>query len=95
MPGEVFIKLEIEGGEYAFLNGASQFIASHRPRILMEVNPTATEAAGTDPAAFVKLLKKLHYTSFAYVKDLSTQQPIDSLSFTKQRDILLTAEAHG
>jgi FkbM family methyltransferase len=89
LPGEVFLKLDIEGGEYLFVKGALQFIELHHPLILMEVNPAATKAAGTDPSTFVTLLSELHYTTYVLLSDLSTPHSIEELSFDNQRNIVL------
>lgn len=93
LPGDVFVKLDIEGGEYGFFQGARGFIRARRPRVMMEVNPNATRAAGTDPAAFVRLLADLGYASFAYASDLATEHPLAHLTFERQRNVVLRAAA--
>lgn len=87
--GEVFIKLDIEGAEYKFLKGASDVITRQRPKILMEINPPAMNAAGTDPESLRNLLKAMGYSTYVEVDNLSRSYSIDDLSFKNQCDIVV------
>ncbi len=44
--GRVFVKLDVEGGELEFLNGAAAMIGGRSPIILFEINPTSARARG-------------------------------------------------
>jgi hypothetical protein len=61
LPGEIFLKLDIEGGEYDFLEGAETMIATRHPRILMELNSQSLEAANIDEATMKAYLQELGY----------------------------------
>ena len=62
--GNVFVKLDVEGSEPAFLRGARQMIRRHRPRMLLEINPVSLAAAGSSVADLRGLLIELGYTRF-------------------------------
>ncbi len=44
-PGRLVVKLDIEGSEYAFLQGAAQMLSTLTPPLLMEINPLSLRAA--------------------------------------------------
>jgi len=79
MPGKVVMKIDIEGSEYIFLDGAKEIIKMKHPVLLMEINPKAMRAADVDGGYFVKILKKLGYQSFLDVQSTNGQQSIDVL----------------
>lgn len=56
-----FIKVDIEGFEPRFLNGARNFIGKFKPAILMEVNRAARAAQGFSPGLIFNQLDKLGY----------------------------------
>lgn len=80
LTGEVFVKLDVEGNELAVLRGAEEFIRTHRPRLLMEINPIAMKAAGTDHAELLEELHRLGWRSFRRLDDLETRRPLEDLS---------------
>ena len=45
-PGRVFLKLDVEGGDLAFLRGAERMTRARRPVILFEINPDSARAGG-------------------------------------------------
>lgn len=69
MPGKVVIKIDIEGSEYAFLDGARECIAKLRPLLIIEINPRALRAAGITNDVFKKLIIQLGYRQFILLKD--------------------------
>jgi FkbM family methyltransferase len=70
LPGQTFIKLDVEGSELAALIGAGQLIRAARPILMTEMNAAALRAAGTSPAALVKRL-----TGWGYDRYVTRQEP--------------------
>jgi hypothetical protein len=58
------IKVDIEGSEIAFLEGARQTIADFRPRLMIEVNHGALKRFGKTAADLIGLLGSLRYRLF-------------------------------
>lgn len=50
------IKVDVDGAEPTFLDGASRTISSHRPIIFMEFAPANLRDAETDPGEFLRSL---------------------------------------
>lgn len=50
------VKLDLEGGEPAAVEGMQQLLAQHRPVLLVESNARALEAAGSSTGALLELL---------------------------------------
>jgi FkbM family methyltransferase len=61
LPRVDFIKLDIQGGEYRFLLGAKNTLASHRPTIVMEVSPTDLGCIGRTSRDLLALVESLGY----------------------------------
>lgn len=89
-PGSVFIKLDIEGAEYAFLLGATEMIDSLRPTLMMEINPYTLRAAETEKKDLVDLLRSLGYEHYRDLKDMDSWQVIDGINTTRFQNILLS-----
>lgn len=94
LPGSVFLKIDVEGHELSVLRGARRLIERCSPRILIEVNPRALEAAGASVAHLVYLLEELGYHWFRFWPRLSTvwslRTLIETLRAGHQCDILVT-----
>ena len=60
-PGNVLLKVDIEGSEVALLEGAEKTLARLSPTILIEVNRRAIRAAGETTETLVDLLRKYGY----------------------------------
>lgn len=60
------IKIDVEGGELAVLDGARATILRHRPALLIEVN---------DPKGLTMLLDELGYRTWTYDPDRRTLNP--------------------
>lgn len=92
--GDVLIKLDIEGGELNFLRGAWDFIGRSRPRLLMELNPEAARASGTDIETLVREVMDLGYTSYAYLDEWPSVRTLPDLEYTSLTDIVLLMPEH-
>ncbi len=88
-PGEVFLKLDIEGSELAFLTGAANFINTRRPRILMEVNPATLGGAGLTVGQLIAPLLSAGYRSFIEINQREKLLPLDTLDASRQRNVVL------
>jgi FkbM family methyltransferase len=66
-PGRLMIKLDVEGSEPAFLEGARGMIEARRPVLLFELSAQQARAAGHTPEALLAKLRALGYTQFAEV----------------------------
>jgi FkbM family methyltransferase len=66
-PGALLIKLDVEGSEPAFLDGAAALIAARRPVILFELSAQQARAAGHAPEEVVTRLQALGYHRFAEI----------------------------
>lgn len=88
-PGEVFLKLDIEGSELAFLTGAADFIRTRRPHILMEVNPATLRGAGITIEQLLAPLRAAGYVGFIEVDKRDVVQPFASLGSDRQRNIVV------
>jgi len=76
LPGRVFVKLDIEGSEAGCLAGARDFLASARPAIMMEINPTALEVAGSSSAGLIALLREFGYDRYLGGPDLDREHAL-------------------
>jgi len=65
LPGNIFIKVDIEGSELKFLRGAGKLIRTRRPTILIELNPDAASCAGHSTKAVLDELESLGYMTFS------------------------------
>jgi len=91
LPGNLFLKLDIEGSEYNCLAGARQLLLQRRPYILMEVNLATLKAADISLEQLKELLATLDYGEFAEVNDLTQRYPLETLHLQEKtsRNILL------
>jgi FkbM family methyltransferase len=76
LPGNVFVKIDIEGNESNCLRGASQFLAAHRPPILIELNPRALQAAGTSVRELLAILREHGYSRCLSGRELNVESPL-------------------
>jgi hypothetical protein len=89
-PGSVFLKVDIEGSEFAFLKGARNMICAKRPLLLLEINPVALEASKTTEKDFVNLLKNYGFQFYRQIEDLNTFHSIDNLTIDTFQDIIVS-----
>jgi FkbM family methyltransferase len=80
LPGKIFIKLDVEGSELAFLYGASKMIRATAPTLMIEINPPAMRAADTSKSDLVNALVNLGYVRFVTPKNLEDRRPFPDQS---------------
>jgi len=91
LPGRLFLKLDVEGSELAFLRGAEQMLRSRKPHILLEINPASAQAAGYSTEEILSFLISLGYGKFSEIDDWSRVKRLSDADLTGQRNILVLA----
>ena len=87
-PGRVFLKLDVEGSEMAFLRGAERMIRARRPLILIEINPDSARAAGYGVGDLLDKLSELGYDRAVELDRLSDAAPLATLNHAPQRNVV-------
>jgi FkbM family methyltransferase len=64
VPTVNLIKVDIEGAERQFLDGAAATIERHQPIIMIEVNPTALDVFGSTSQQVLERLREFGYTLY-------------------------------
>lgn len=86
--GDIFVKLDIEGAESDFLEGAAEMIADLQPTLLIEINPHTLKASNTKIEQLRNQLQALGYRAYFELHDLSETRPVEDLDLS-HRNILL------
>lgn len=89
LPGNIFLKVDIEGSEFDFLKGAQAMLMSRSPFVLFEINPKALTIAGVKIGELIRFLNYLGYTSYVEFFDPVTQFPLDNLDLSRERNIII------
>lgn len=89
-PGKIFLKLDVEGSELAFLRGANEMIRARRPQFLLEINPASSRAAGTSVENMIQFLRELGYKSFVELKIPLKQKSLADIDTERQRNVIVT-----
>jgi FkbM family methyltransferase len=92
LPGRVVMKVDVEGAELSFLEGARQALSHLRPQIILEVNPFSAQAAGTSIREVADHLRALDYDAFRELGD-STPRSLDALDARRSRNVVLLPRA--
>jgi FkbM family methyltransferase len=79
LPDRLFVKLDIEGSEHAFLNGASDMLRERRPRVMMELNPSSMAAAGVALSQLIGFFSDRGYTHFVELDRPEARLPLDEM----------------
>ena len=67
-----FVKLDLEGAEYAALRGAERMLADYRPDLLLEIEPSHLARLDASPEAIEALLRPYGYVFFRMDTDGSS-----------------------
>lgn len=94
LPGRLFLKMDMEGAEVAFLRGARQAIRSRRPHIMLEANPSAMRAAEVRPRDLIDELRGLGYEEFEVVSELGHRRALVDLDPDRHRDLIAIPTAN-
>jgi FkbM family methyltransferase len=62
------LKVDVEGAERAFLNGARQTLTTYKPTLLMEFSPLRTRPSGYEVSDLYSILDNLGYILFCFNK---------------------------
>jgi FkbM family methyltransferase len=87
-PGKVFVKLDIEGSEYAFLGGATQMLSTLTPPLLMEINPLTLRAAQVSAQDLVTSLARIGYTHYRWLRGGDSARALQTLDTNTYGDIM-------
>jgi FkbM family methyltransferase len=86
--GSLFIKLDIEGSEYATLTGARKTIERFKPPILLELNPESSRASGHSPSDLLRLMVELGYENFCEIDEFPDRRELVQVDTKRQRNLL-------
>jgi len=86
-PGQVFVKVDVEGSEMNFLRGAREMIRARKPRIMLEINPMSMTASGEKKDALLEYLQELGYAHVFEVRPFSGPEPLRELDDGGQGDV--------
>jgi len=88
--GSVFLKLDIEGSEYAFLLGAEKMMRALKPMLLIEINSSSLKASNTSLKDIVEFLLNVGYSQYRLLNDLNVIYSLDTLQIYEMRDVLIS-----
>jgi len=91
-PGRIVLKLDIEGSEMAFLEGATRLLSNRRPHVLFELNADSARAGGYTVDALLDAFARLGYR-FAEMSDIRATVAAGAVSPVPQRNLLAVPEA--
>ncbi len=89
-PGHVFVKLDIEGSELAFLKGAQNMMSVRKPTLFMEINPSAMCASKTDKDELVAVLTKYGYSHYCYDYAPDKNYEIKNINTTEFHNVIIS-----
>ncbi len=94
-PGRVFVKLDVEGSELAFLGGAEEMIRERRPMILFEINVDSARAGGYGVDDVLRRLSELGYDRAVELDRLSDTVPLEGIDHVPQRNVVAVHALSG
>jgi FkbM family methyltransferase len=89
-PGNILLKLDVEGSELAVLRGACDLIRARQPRVMIEINPKSSQAAGITVVETVRFLQDLGYSQFSELTSPPKPMPLRELNPALQRNVIIT-----
>lgn len=87
--GQVMLKLDVEGSECAFLEGARAMLTALKPKLIIEVHPHSLRAAGATGDRLKQLLIELGYNHYAELHQCDHLYPLTSLNTSQQRNVMI------
>lgn len=94
LTGSLIIKLDVEGHELSVLKGASNLIRARKPIVLMEINPEAMSAAGTNLSELKAMLRTLGCTGYRAIRSGHHNSIVDveTMASDHHQDVILYFE---
>jgi len=92
LPGNIVLKVDIEGSEYVFFQGAERMLSERKPTIILEINPIAMDAAGVIPANLKELIEGFGYRHCYSFYDQTKILPLRDFDFEHESTIVIIAE---
>lgn len=80
------IKIDVEGGEYLVLSGASRILKNDKPLLIFEHGKGAADHYDVTPKMIYDLLEKYEYSIYNLNSFLSDKKVIDRDEFVRQYD---------
>lgn len=87
-PGHVFVKVDVEGSEYAFLRGARQMIATQKPTLMIEFHPERLRSGNVLGDKVRDLLMELGYSQFSNTDELAKTYSLETLDVEGSHSII-------
>ena len=88
-PGQIVVKLDVEGNEIPFLRGAQEMIEERRPILIVEINPKTLEASGFSGDQLRKALLNFGYETYSSSKKSEEKDPLSELPTSDQRNVVV------
>ena len=88
--GTVFIKLDIEGAEFAFMKGAKKMLATLDPILMMEINPMSLQVSETSFKELIGVLYSFGFTHYRHTNDYKTFYKLLDLKPDTHQNVLLS-----
>lgn len=90
-----FVKMDIEGAEYFALKGMTRLIETHKPVILIEINPFFLEGFKIKESDLRDLISKSGYKTFVYSKESKKLQAFSSAYFESNYILIHEENVHA
>jgi FkbM family methyltransferase len=87
LAGNVVLKLDVEGAELTFIDGAARLLESRRPLIVIEVNPVTATAAGYAVQDVFTRLRNLGYDTAVELERDGRRVRLDEADAQTERNI--------
>lgn len=95
LPGIDFIKVDVEGFEYAFLQGAKATLQKFQPVLLMEIEEHRCANYGIDPAEIFSMLESLGYRYVVFTEEAVVKSTNLTNDLTKGRNFVFFNIRHN